>query len=853
MWVSIWPIIAFSLILISIILLDVLPYLPSFVHWAALFSLGGFWFWLFIRLISKNYKSNFFELGRRLCQENKINHRPFDIAMDKNIFRDVNLNSDFLWAEHKTRVTKQINKLNFFWPTSTLSKIDPFVIRIALILFVVISFGFGGADFSVNLSRAFDPTFSLGTSTNSKIKVWIRPPVYSFQKERSYEYLQKRKPNDKGFIYLRETNNERPQNFFLNKSISLLVGSKLMIQVTGGKERPWLRLGNRRLDLLPVNGENHRDGFRLEYKIKDSDHNISKLEIMADNRQLVNWPINILIDQRPLVELVEAPKQLGHGKFNLKFEVQDDFGIEEVWAEVKLIPLAKMKGKDDSIRLKGFPLGLGKKIVKVNSQHDYSSHPWAGGTVKLWLFAKDNNKRIGGSDPFQMILPERVFNHPVASALAMVRRKLNSPNKENVKSAIDTLSKLNTRPEHYFHNKTVFLNIAISRIKLTNFADDIAIKAVQRMLWNTMLLIEDGEFAITSQELIDAWTEVNQSLAQSKNIANLERVLSKLKETLNNYLNALSLHLQKKPIERIDIKPFSLMIESKKFQSFLDRIQALAKMGQLETVERMLSQLKRELSDLQNNVRSARSNPWARAMREALNSIAKITKDQQKLYDKNMRNANERRSRGMLIEKEGLINQDLIRKGENSGSGYKKMHPATRNPKQTPHKKTFFLREANAQNDLQVSLGNVSRKIESFTGIKGDAFEKAINFMESARKNFENNLQSNAAVNQAKSLEQLHEGRGLIIKNINRRSKGISGNSSQLHSIGKKKTANFDPFGRLHEGVAMRGSYGGEVKIPTDSEFNMTREIFDELNRRSRQQIRPKLELEFINRLLKRF
>ena len=81
------------------------------------------------------------------------------------------------------------------------------------------------------------------------------------------------------------------------------------------------------------------------------------------------------------------------------------------------------------------------------------------------------------------------------------------------------------------------------------------------MLWNTMLLIEDGEFAITSQELIDAWNEVNQSLAQSKNIANLERVLSKLKETLNNYLNALSLHLQKKPIERIDIKPFSLMIE----------------------------------------------------------------------------------------------------------------------------------------------------------------------------------------------------------------------------------------------------------------------------------------------------
>ena len=93
----------------------------------------------------------------------------------------------------------------------------------------------------------------------------------------------------------------------------------------------------------------------------------------------------------------------------------------------------------------------------------------------------------------------------------------------------------------------------------------------------------------------------------------------------------------------------------------------------------------------------------------------------------------------------------------------------------------------------------------------------------------------------------------IIIKYINRRSKDISRSPSQFQSIDTKKNAKFDPFGRFYEGVSMRGGSGEEVKIPTDREFNRTREIFDELNRRSRQQIRPKLELEFINRLLKRF
>ena len=66
------------------------------------------------------------------------------------------------------------------------------------------------------------------------------------------------------------------------------------------------------------------------------------------------------------------------------------------------------------------------------------------------------------------------------------------------------------------------------------------------------------------------------------------------------------------------------------------------------------------------------------------------------------------------------------------------------------------------------------------------------------------------------------------------------------------RPGNRDPFGRqLEEGNS--GTATGDVKIPGAKELKRAREILDELRRRAGDLWRPDLELEYIERLLKRF
>ena len=67
----------------------------------------------------------------------------------------------------------------------------------------------------------------------------------------------------------------------------------------------------------------------------------------------------------------------------------------------------------------------------------------------------------------------------------------------------------------------------------------------------------------------------------------------------------------------------------------------------------------------------------------------------------------------------------------------------------------------------------------------------------------------------------------------------------------RPRRADRDPLGRERSG---NGTYDqGDVKIPDQSDVQKSREILDELRRRSGERSRPELERDYIDRLLKRF
>jgi hypothetical protein len=62
---------------------------------------------------------------------------------------------------------------------------------------------------------------------------------------------------------------------------------------------------------------------------------------------------------------------------------------------------------------------------------------------------------------------------------------------------------------------------------------------------------------------------------------------------------------------------------------------------------------------------------------------------------------------------------------------------------------------------------------------------------------------------------------------------------------------NRDPFGRNTEDGGMWDL--GDIPIPGEADMQRARDILNELRRRSGERMRPLLELEYLERLLKRF
>jgi hypothetical protein len=72
-----------------------------------------------------------------------------------------------------------------------------------------------------------------------------------------------------------------------------------------------------------------------------------------------------------------------------------------------------------------------------------------------------------------------------------------------------------------------------------------------------------------------------------------------------------------------------------------------------------------------------------------------------------------------------------------------------------------------------------------------------------------------------------------------------------MNQMGQNQGAGQDPLGR-QQGV--NGSpFGGDVKVPTQSELQRARNILLELRRRAAERARPQQELDYIDRLLKQF
>ena len=122
--------------------------------------------------------------------------------------------------------------------------------------------------------------------------------------------------------------------------------------------------------------------------------------------------------------------------------------------------------------------------------------------------------------------------------------------------------------------------------------------------------------------------------------------------------------------------------------------------------------------------------------------------------------------------------------------------------------------------------------------------EGAQRSMENAERALRNGQHDDATREQSRALEQLRQGTQSMAEQMMRQMPSRFG-------MGRANDSPLDPLGRPQrtEGPDL----GTSVKLPDEIDAQAAREILNELRRRLGERYRPELELQYLERLLRRF
>jgi len=453
--------------------------------------------------------------------------------------------------------------------------------------------------------------------------------------------------------------------------------------------------------------------------------------------------------------------------------------------------------------------------------------------VLVHLLATDEKGQVGLSGVEPVVLPERQFSHPVAIELYELRKQLTADIRDR-RLAILKLDSIAEKPSAFDGNKTIYLSLRIARERLRQDKSDKAVRQVQKMMWDAALSLEEGLTANANRDLRSAQRRLREALERGASMAELERLMDEVQKALERYMSSLMRELQQRG-QLSPLDPNSQTMTMQDMQSMLDRARELMRQGSRDAARQLMAELQRMLDSLRRGLaRNGRGDQQTREAQRTMRELRDIIRRQQKLLDETFRQSQKNRGQEPNNEDDEQKDQarlgaaeqkeirrrlgELMKKFSNRGNGKIPKGPG------------------DAERSMQLSERALGR------GKAGESIDPQNNALEALRRGARNSARALA--------RRLGRGRG----NGPGRFGQFGGRFGMFTGprLRGLRPGNRDPFGRqLEEGNS--GTATGDVKIPGANELKRAREILDELRRRAGDLWRPDLELEYIERLLKRF
>ena len=874
-----WPfVVAAALLVVS--LLDLWSYTPPLLHRILLLAFGLALIVSFVPLL-RLWLPTRAEALRRLERDAGIKHRPAS-SYEDSLGATPPRETQQLWAMHRQRLARLIDKLRPAWPKPRSDRNDPYALRAALVLGLaaaILATGGNGLD---RLRQAFSPA-ATGTPSLIRLHAWVTPPVYTGIAP----------------IVLADGNETVGAGAETFRALSVPERSELIVRAHAPQSES-ITLSTSNADgtnLKTIASKPAKTEGLVEFQVALAEPGSADVKIGGDT--VAKWRFDLIKDEAPTVSLLGAPSTTPRAALRLVYRAGDDFGVASAEARFALAAEdgkaqaeptapspAKQVGKDDAkdaldalSQPPSMPLQLPRlnaKKVEGRATQDLTAHPWAGLKVVMTLAVRDQAGQVGLSEPYEFVLPERQFTKPLARAVIEQRKKLVS-HPETVDPVVRALDALTLGGDKVIDDSAVYLALRIAYWRLRSDSARETVANTIEHLWLTALRIEDGDLPDAEREMRSAQDALAKALQENASSEEIKQLVEELRAALSRYLQALAQQANEKGnMTAQQPQSGEELVSHQDLDKMLKNIEELAQAGSKDLAERMLSELKDILERIQtgNFAENAQQQRAGKMMKD----LGEVINEQQKLLDdtfsakRQQQSGEEAGSQAFEVSPPGQpmefgpgmdLSQFFDLPGEPEQGGIKGQgqsgqqgspqkpqlerggEPQQGEQGQQGQRQGQHGQLAERQEQLRQKLQSMIDRLQMEGAETPEQMEGAGEAMGEAKEAIGEDQLDRATQAQSLALDRLRKGAQSMAEQM------MMSESGEMQP-GQGPGANGrDPLGRPDR--SNRPDLGLSVKVPDQIDIQRAREVLDEVRRRLGDPSRPTFELDYLERLIRSF
>ncbi len=839
-WPALWPPLGVIGLFLVVALSGLPLVLPPLLHLGLLLAFAAALAWTGQRAARRLAVPSAAAGERRVERDSGLAHRPIATLGDRPTGDDPVALA--LWEAHRRRAAERLAALRVAPPRPGLALRDPRALRAGLSVALVAALVVAGTEAPERLRRAFLPHFA-GTALPSvpgvRLEAWITPPAYT-----------------------------GAAPIFLDPAGGATVvpaGSRLQVAVSGGS-------GGVPDLVLDTTATPFRTLDRGSYAAETTIDAGTRLAVRRDGSELAHWSLSVRADAPPVVAWDQPPARAQRGlAIRLPWRAEDDWGLATLRVELRL----KLRPDAEPVTL-DLPLpGGSPRTARGAAQPDLSAHPWAGLEVEARLVATDHAGQEGRSDGAFLELPERSFTHPVSQQLIALRKAL-SVDPSGREPARRELDRITNAPEAFEHDTGTFLALRTARHRLLRDRRPQAVTEAQEILWDVSVALEEGRTDRTARALAEARQALREALEEQRRTPESERTeqqrtemdrrIQELREAIRRHLEALAERLQRENAEALPYDPQQRMMDQRELNRRTQRMQDAARQGRTEDAERELAELEEMLRALEEgrNMRAEDRQRQQQRQRgnQQMGAVQDMVQRQSQMLDRSHQRAEQ-------VDRERA---EQRRRPQNFN--FPQQFPQPPPPPQqqaqpNPERQAQSQQDARVQRALRRALGELMQQFGDLTGDVPQQLGEADRAMRDADENLRAGGDPRDA--QQRAIRALTEGGRQMAQQMQRQfgqgqpgegeedgegeGEGMAGNQQggEGQDQAQEQGQGRDPLGRRNREATGGQDNASDTRVPDEAELLKTRRIQEELRRRGSERERPPQELDYIDRLLRRF